>query len=857
MSDRNDFSHLPLPLVLTGKPIIRGMVPPDARTTQNKDNRVSHGGYIKKQASQLSRFWKEKQEERLKEHLPEIKTGIPILLEIDPSSDVSFLKGLGFEVISELDNGFVIVSNGDTDFATLNRKTEDFINEVSKNCNTPARVYAFHEDDFRLQRIFGKKLFSTWETIEEDEKYEVDVSISCSGNVFTLDQPPEKADDISEEEYKTSIKYKNWQKKYYEAYELWDELKLEREQQFESFVEHYGGEFIGSFVDGEPTYLEFCDSFSVRVKINGKCLRDLVYNFSPIFEIEYVGDLCIGKSKEATIEDINPDVTILPPDDDAPIVAVVDSGIQEAHKYLELAVLSDDSKCYIKGTTSVSDEVSNGGHGTRVAGAILYPFEVPTRGTYKLPCFIRNARVLNENNEHSFQSSIFPPLMIKAVVNEFTKGADRKTKIYNHSIVDIYSCEIEHMSPWAAEIDMQSFYNDILFIQAAGNIFDNTIKDFYREGIPYPKYLFEERSRIANPAQSIQALTVGSISYSNYETADTMSIGGENEPSAFSRSGAGIWDSIKPDVVEYGGTWVKNKEGEDIRLTTPPEVCPELLRTSPEGSAFSKDAIGTSFSTPKVAYIAAEIQKIFPNAPALLYRALIAQSARWPISVNDKFVNAQAIIRHVGYGLPNVIRATQNDDYRITLVTEEVLYLSEGQAHIFKIPIPEELSAIGEDYDIRIDITLSYVAKPRNTRRTMSRYLSTWLDWRCSKVGESIDSFAKRILNTGAAVDDDGNFNWVIGEQSNHGQAKKFSRSYSTLQKDWTIVKSNQLTDGFCIAVRGHKGWDANVSAKYSLVVSFEAVNQDIEIYEKIRNLVEIELDNFEQEIEVEEASDI
>lgn len=851
MSERRDFSHLPLPLALTGKPIFKAVVPPDKRTIENRANRINHGGYIKRQASQLSMFWKEKQEERVKEHLPEIKTGIPILLEIDPSSDISFLKGLGFEVISELDNGYVIVSNGDTDFATLNRKSEDFINEVSRNCNTPARVYAFHSDDSRLQRIFGKKLMSIWETIEEDEKYEVDISISCSGNIFDLEQPPEKEDSISEEDYLASTKYKNWQKKYYESYQLWDDLKFDREQQFESIIAHYGGEFSGAFVEGEATYLDFCDSFSVRVKINGKCLRDLVYNFSPIFEIEYVGDLCIGKSTEEALEDLSTDVTILPPDDDAPIVAVIDSGIQEGHKYIEPAILTDDSKCYVKGTTSVSDEVRYGGHGTRVTGAILYPFEIPRTGTYKLPCFIRNARVLNENNEHCIQSSIFPPLIIKAVVNEYSKEAVRKTKIFNHSIAEDNSCEIKHMSPWATEIDMQSYENDILFIQAVGNVTDKTIKDFYNGGISYPKYLFEERSRIANPAQSLQALTVGSISYLNYETEDNISLGGQNEPSAFSRAGVGIWNSVKPDVVEYGGTWVKNKEGQDLQFTTPPDVCLELLRTSPEGPALSKDAIGTSFSTPRITYIAAEIQKLFPLASALLYRALIAQSARWPIGAGDKFSNAQDIIRHVGYGLPNVIRATQNDDYRITLVTEQSLYLHEGQAHIFKIPIPEELSAIGEEYNIRLDITLSYAAKPRNTRRTISRYLSTWLDWRCSKIGENIDSFTRRILETGAAVDDDGNFNWVIGEQSNHGQTKKISRSYSTLQKDWAIVKSNQLTDSFCIAVRGHKGWNANIPAKYSLVVSFEAIDQDIEIYERIRPLIELEINNMEQEIEV------
>jgi hypothetical protein len=855
MAITGEFTHLPLSMVLYGKPKLKGGPQKDPRTLENRKNRVGHGAYIKSKATQLSKFWKEKQEERVKEQLPEIKTGIPILLEIDPNNDISFLKGLGFEVVSELENGYVIVSNGDFNFATLYQKTEDFINEVSNRCNTPARVYAFHEDESRFEKIFGSNLLSIWKTINEIDKYEIDVSISCSGNIFELEQPPTKPDDISEEEYKRSRRFVNWQQKYYAAYDVWDELKSTREQQFGEFISHYQGEFISSFIDGEPVFLEFCDSFSVRVRISGKCLRDLVYNFSPIFAIEYVGDLCIGTSTESAIEDFDQNIQIIPPDDDAPIIAVIDSGIQEGHRYIEPAILSEDSKCYVKGATSVSDEVSNGGHGTRVAGAILYPFEVPQSGTYKLPCFIRNARVLDEHNEYAIQSSIFPPLFIKSIVDEYANKTERKTKIFNHSIAERNSCEIKHMSPWATEIDLQSYDNDVLFIQAAGNLSMDTIKDFYNVQIPYPSYLFDERSRIANPAQSMQALTVGSISHSSYETEDTIIIGRKNEPSAFSRAGSGIWNSIKPDVVEYGGTWARNKAGDEVRLTTPEEICPELIRVSPEGAAISRDAIGTSFSTPKVAFIAAEVQKLYPNSPALLYRALIAQSAQWPEGINENFKSVPDIVRHIGYGHPDVTRATQNDEYRVTLVTEGSLFLKEGQSHIFKVPIPEELYSVGEDFDIRIEVTLSYAAKPRNTRRTISRYLSTWLDWRCSKVGEDINSFAERILVTGAAVDDDGNFNWVIGEQSNHGQAKDFSRSFNTLQKDWTIVKSNQLTDSFCIAVRGHKGWDANIPAKYSLVVSFEAINQDIAIYEMIRNLVEVEIDNLEQEVEVEERA--
>lgn len=58
MSNRSNFSHLSLPLVLAGKPKLKGMSTPDKRTNKNRENRVNHGGYIKRKASELSNFWK-------------------------------------------------------------------------------------------------------------------------------------------------------------------------------------------------------------------------------------------------------------------------------------------------------------------------------------------------------------------------------------------------------------------------------------------------------------------------------------------------------------------------------------------------------------------------------------------------------------------------------------------------------------------------------------------------------------------------------------------------------------------------------------------------------------------------------
>src|SRR5690606_535798 len=136
----------------------------------------------------------------------------------------------------------------------------------------------------------------------------------------------------------------------------------------------------------------------------------------------------------------------------------------------------------------------------------------------------------------------------------------RNTRIFNHSINADAPCRTQHMSAWAAEIDLLCHDYDVLIIQSAGNLKNSRpaprsgIREQFAAVKRYPDYLSENASRIANPSQSLQALTVGSIAYGALETAHWRSFASEKGyPSAFSRAGLGIWESIKPDVVEYGG----------------------------------------------------------------------------------------------------------------------------------------------------------------------------------------------------------------------------------------------------------------------------------------------------------------
>lgn len=847
MAENNGFTHLPFPLLFQGKPKLHGGGTESDQTKRNSANRIDHGGYVKCRSAELSRFWKERRAERSENALPKIETGIPILLEIDPSADIDFLRGLGFEIVCEIEEGFIIVATEDIDLSILNKKTDAFIANVTARCNSPAKVYALCEDGDRLKRVLSKELYEKWITISPDEEYIIDIGVSCCGNI-ELPKRPKREDDETDKHY--SDREQRWIEKFNAAYMAWDKIKMKREETIVSFVSDYDGEIM-QLTDGISEMTDLSDSFSARLKISGKCLLDLVLNYAYIFEVSEAETIAMGDSLDNN-DSLTENVQIESPTQSAPIVCVMDSGIQEEHKYLAPAIFSSESVSLLPNNTSISDDVDGGGHGTRVAGAVLYPKTVPLDGVYQLPCWIRIMRILDENN--CLPENVYPPKAIALAVQKYNVDNPIPTKIFNHSIGSRGPCEIKHMTPWAAEIDSQSYNHDVLFIQAAGNISAEVISAYLQAGSPYPKYLDRELCRISNPAQSLQAITVGSVSAVELETDDYIALGKCMEVSSFSRSGPGIWDVLKPEVVEYGGTHVYIKGSVPPQLTTPPEVCPELIRKSPEGPSFARDEVGTSFSAPKVTYIASQIEKVLPESPALLYRALIAQSARWPKNTNDiSKEECVSTLRHIGYGLPDVERATHNDEYRITLVTPSTMELGDDEAHIFKVPIPEELSSVGEDYDILVEVTLSYAANPRRTRRFVKGYLSTWLDWCCSRIGENAETFARRIFETGSIIDDDGDFNWVLGEATNRGAAEGYSRKNGTLQKDWCIIKSNQLSDAFCIAVRGHKGWGGLFKAKYSLAVSFEAINQDIPIYEPIRTEIESVIESSEIEVEMQE----
>ena len=635
------------------------------------------------------------------------------------------------------------------------------------------------------------------------------------------------------------------------------------------------------------------DSFTVRLKISGKGLKDFVLNYPYIFEVVEPEDIALPQHLSQQGVQAATAVAPVAPAADAPAVCVIDSGIQEAHVMLQPGIDQATSYCFLPGqaATAVADEVAPGGHGTRVAGAVLYGEDIPADGAPQLPFWIQNARVLDAQN--AMPVELFPPEALRKAVERFN-DSPRQTRIFNHSINARSYCRTRYMSSWAAEIDQLCNERDVLIVQSAGNLpLKGTppflgIADHLTAGRDYPAYLVESSARIANPGQSLQALTVGSIVYDAAEqgawrTFATQPAG----PSAFSRTGPGIWNVIKPEVVEYGGdAALSNNEPPDLQAGgVIPAACPYLVRSTlyGPGPAADRDTAGTSYAVPKVARIAAQIQRVLPAEPALLYRALVVQSAQWPAWAEDLLTrlrnpppgmtpqekqallaSASSALRSLGFGIPDAERATTNTDHRTTLITSREIGIHAGECHIYQVPIPAELRQQADEFDIRIDVTMSYVAQPRRTRRNLRRYLSTWVDWKASRLGEGLHDFRVRAMKdaaNGEAPLPGTTLPWVLHDKPQDGLIRDFKRNSGTVQKDWAVVRSNSLPDHFCIAVVGHQGWshDPDSTARYVLAVTFEILGGEITIYEPLRAAIaelqaqtEVEIEGNEVEVEGE-----
>lgn len=808
---------------------------------QNLANRDLHFQRITRVANDIVKRFEAHQLERQLKEFPHLGAGIPFLVRIEDESDVDFLRSaFEFEVVSQQEDGFVLVAANDLELSRMMATMGRFIDD-KRGGGRAAKLYEIVSDldsSQRFNRIVGEDLQARWHSLSATDKLTVDISVECLGQLPT-DPGGEPIRDVGDSDEKYAKKVRDHKRKVerypsqmHEFYLEWDDKRMARADDLRRLVEGHGGEVL-SITDDAGVQLP--DSFTLRVILGPEGLKDIVDSYPYLFEV--ISPDATVPPQETPGEGYQDKLVILPPEASAPTVCVIDSGMQENHRLIRAAIRVVESECFVPGlpATEVADYVSPGGHGTRVAGRILFPEGVSDVGEYQLLARVQNARVLDREN--ALWQSAPAGHYLKPIVEKY--GKKLGTVIFNHSVSSNRASATKHMSHWGALMDLLAHEHEVLFVQASGNAGPTVVTAASKRGAGYPAFLLHPEHRIRNPGQSLHALTVGSVSPGDYDSGGSANVGHVGTPSAFSTCGHGLWNSVKPDVVEVGGDYAIGPQG---TLTTPPELCPSMPRSTLYGGPeHDRDVVGTSFAAARVSALAARIGTAIPGAQGQLIRALVVQSAGYPDFVHEWPPDER--LRTMGFGIPDWERATENTPYRITLVTEALRQIPAREAHVYQIPIPLDLRRAGLEDEIRITITLAYTAAPRRTRRTHRFYNSVWLDWIASKREEGLEQFLARAIETGTKqrASDLSGFDWHFGERIDRGDLLGLRRQNGSVQKDWTTIPAHDLPSDLCIAVRGHRGWDTNPDsmAKYALVVTVESIGNRLPMYARIQSAVE------------------
>ena len=841
----SDFPHLKLHYKVEGnvKPQ-QGRRKAGDLTLSNKENRQEHGRYLKSSAETLILQWEQIKAIKVKENIESPNTNdVPVFLKVDTEVfDIDTFGLWGIDLISEEEGGYIIGASTDN-LEKFNENIDAFLNENGKRKDKAAQIWELVTDEsWRINKLLAEDLKEVWGEINPENIYTVELGVSCY--VPNTKEYPNRSKFDLEEKFNRKIEE-------FSAHTLQiqlerDEKQIQRETEIEQYIEIYGGELHDIWNNEQ-------DAVHFKISVSGKALQDIVQTYQYLSEVRLAPQFDLDAQQVSAEDDF--DIKIISPNENAVKVCIIDSGIQENHRLIEPAIDSANSRSYVDGDATTADYVRQSGHGTKVAGAVLYPQLIPKTGQIQLEHFVQNARILDANN--SISSNKFEPKLMEEIVSDYSG-----TRIFNLSVATNCSYSGTHMPAWAAALDKLIHEKNILFVVSAGNLCSSStwnrnlgIKEHIEAGRNYPDYLNRPGAKIANPGVSCFALAVGSVAKEDFEDDDYKSLAGKDRISPFSRTGLGMWNCIKPDVVEFGGDLAKNKLSTE--LITNQAIAPELVNSTLYGaSAIGKDDCGTSFSAPKVSYIAARLQAEHPNESAQMYRALIVQSARLP---EHCFHNPTlSDFRCYGYGIPNVNRALNNSASRITFIQSGRVKPKMGD--IYRVSIPNELRGEGRDFRILVEITLAFTAKTRITRKKSHSYLSNWLEWKTSNYNERFSSFRNRTIayletddeNAEAeGIDESADvIQWVIRENPTWGVG--INRNNSTVQKSWAIIEPHQFAEEFSLAIIGHSGWDKNLEneTSYALCVSFEALDAELNIYELLAE-GQVEVEQQEEEIEL------
>lgn len=543
----------------------------------------------------------------------------------------------------------------------------------------------------------------------------------------------------------------------------------------------------------------------------------------------------------------------------APHICLLDTGVNIAHPLLATAIRTSDTHTVQPGWGTDDQE----GHGTEMAGLALLGDLTPVLDS-SVPIDVdhrlESVKLLNLNQGNPGGPQYHGYLTVQAVSRPEITAPERQ-RVFSMAITARDSRDRGRPSAWSATLDRLAVdYENQgetprLFVVSAGNVDDPNA------WLGYPAS--NTSDGIHDPGQAWNVLTVGAstelVHITEPDAGDYQSIAPVGGLSPFS-STSQTWQShwpLKPDVVFEGGNVGRNTFGAAWMhslslLTTNADIAERLFTTTR----------ATSAATALAARMAAQLMAVYPELRLETIRGVMIHSAEWTPTMKQQFLanpsnpsksDVAFLVRHCGFGQPDLSRALWSVENSLTLICEDVLQpfvREEGKdpklrdMNLHRLPWPlEELEALGET-EVEMRVTLSYFVEPNPSARGVKsryRYESHGLRFDVKRPHESEEEFRHRInlaardAEEGTRTNTGNDPHWLLGTQNRHR---------GSVHSDIWKGPAAELASRGVLAVYPVSGWwktrpkleRYNQAAPYSLLVSIRAPEVDVELYTAIEN---------------------
>lgn len=376
-------------------------------------------------------------------------------------------------------------------------------------------------------------------------------------------------------------------------------------------------------------------------------------------------------------------------------IGIIDGGISEDNPYLQPYIVAREEY--------VSEMYQNPHHATFIASTIQYgnllnDISSPTCHRFK---FVDIIAMPNGDKEFGPTDTISEYDLME-IIEEVMEKYSHSTKIWNISLgIENKLCS-GTMSDLGVFLDyIQDKYQVQMFV-SSGNINDLPLRTWP------PQRGLGEHDRLISPADSVRAITVGSVAL--YESDN--SIVKFNEPSPFSRRGPGANYVVKPDIVDYGGNLSTSYLIDGLGVKA----------LDPKGMVIEGN--GTSYSNPRALQKFASICEEMVEPDILLAKAMLIHSAR--MNSRELLDEKPDNIKYYGFGIPsaNVQEILQCSENEVTLVFKQKI--SQGShLEMYDFPYPKSLVK-NNKYIGEIGMTLAYL--PPLDERYGREYCRTNID---------------------------------------------------------------------------------------------------------------------------------